>query len=198
MTAIVMAAGLSTRMGADKLTLPLEGKPVFVHILSRVCALPFAERLVVTNQAQIAQYAVQHGFRVVPSPNAALGMGYSVAAGARAVRADVQGIMFLNADQPFISREMIENLWKSVLRKESNHGSLCQRKAKQSLYFPDSIPSGAGSVDWRTGRKAGVSEAFGRNLLCATTKCRVVCGFGLSVRLSSLPTIKKDALASFF
>lgn len=136
MTAIVMAAGLSTRMGADKLTLPLEGKPVFVHILSRVCALPFAERLVVTNQEQITRYAVQHGFRVVPSPNAALGMGYSVAAGARAVRADVQGIMFLNADQPFISREMIENLWSLFSEKNQIMVPYVKEKPSSPCIFP--------------------------------------------------------------
>lgn len=108
--AVVMAAGLSKRMGADKLHLLLEGKPIFMHILSRVSQMPFGERLVVTNQEQIAQYAKQCGFQVVPSPDAALGMGHSVAAGARAVREDADALMFLNADQPFMTREIIDKL----------------------------------------------------------------------------------------
>ena len=109
-TAVVMAAGSSKRMGTDKLHLPLDGKPIFMHILSRVGEIPFGERLVVTNQEQIAHYARQCGFTVVASPDAALGMGHSVAAGAQAVREDADGILFLNADQPFISQELIDKL----------------------------------------------------------------------------------------
>lgn len=109
-TAVVMAAGLSKRMGTDKLQLLLNGKPIFMHILTRVSKMPFAERLVVTNQEQIAQCAKQYGFQVVPSPDAALGMGHSVAAGARAVHKDADAMMFLNADQPFIPQEIIEKL----------------------------------------------------------------------------------------
>lgn len=109
-TAVVMAAGLSKRMGADKLSLPLEGKPIFMHSLSHVCEMPFAQRIVVTNQEQIAQYAKACGFQVVPSPDAALGMGHSVAAGARAVHENVDALMFLNADQPFMTREIVGKL----------------------------------------------------------------------------------------
>ncbi|MBS5144772.1 MAG: NTP transferase domain-containing protein [Butyricicoccus pullicaecorum] len=135
-TAVVMAAGLSTRMGADKLSLLLAGKPVFVHVLSCVSDIPFAERLVVTNREQIARYAVQHGFRVVPSPDAALGMGYSVAAGARAVRADTQGIMFLNADQPFISREIIEKLYGLFRDKNQIIVPCVKEKPSSPCIFP--------------------------------------------------------------
>ncbi len=109
-TAVVMAAGLSKRMGADKLHLLLDGKPMFMYTLSHVAEMPFGARIVVTNQEQIAQYAEQCGFEVVPSPDAALGMGHSVAAGARAVREDADALMFLNADQPFISREIVGKL----------------------------------------------------------------------------------------
>lgn len=135
-TAVVMAAGLSKRMGADKLSLPLEGKPVFMHILSSVRDMPFGERLVVTNQEQIAQYAEQCGFRVVPSPDAVLGMGHSVAAGARAVCEDAQALMFLNADQPFISREIVEKLCDLFMEKNQIIVPCIQGKPSSPCIFP--------------------------------------------------------------
>lgn len=147
-----MAAGLSRRMGADKLSLPLEGKPVFMHVLSRVCDMPFGERLVVTNQEQIAQYAELCGFRVVPSPDAALGMGHSVAAGARAVREDAQALMFLNADQPFISREIMGTLCDLFIEKNQIIVPCIKGKPSSPCIFPIRFREELGAL---TGEQGG-------------------------------------------
>lgn len=101
--AVVLAAGLSRRMGRDKLLLPLCGAPLFQKTVDLAVRLPFAARLVVTNTPQIAAYARAHGCTVVPSPRAAEGMGCSVAAGAAALPASCAGALFFNADQPFLT-----------------------------------------------------------------------------------------------
>lgn len=83
--AVVLAAGLSRRMGQDKLLLPLNGQTVFTYSVDLVADLSFDQRVLVTNTPEIKDYAQRHGCEVVPSPDAALGMGHSVAAGAQAV-----------------------------------------------------------------------------------------------------------------
>ncbi len=118
LTAVVMAAGLSKRMGADKLQLPLNGKPLFTYVLELVAQMPFAARIIVTNQPEIAAYAKAHGLAVVPSPDAALGMGHSVAAGAQAVDKDTAGILFINADQPFVAQNVVEELCKVFAQQD--------------------------------------------------------------------------------
>ena len=107
--AVVLAAGLSRRMGTDKLMLSVDGLPMYRHVLRLALTLHVDLRIVVTNNGRIAQEAETMGFTVVPSPRAAEGMGFSVAAGAAALGA-AQTAVFLNADQPFLRVEMVENL----------------------------------------------------------------------------------------
>ena len=109
--AVVLAAGLSRRMGTDKLLLSVEGQPMYRHTLRLAAALTADLRIVVTNNGQIAQEAETMGFIAVPSPRAAEGMGFSVAAGTAALGA-AQTAVFLNADQPFLRVKMVENLLK--------------------------------------------------------------------------------------
>ncbi len=118
LTAVVMAAGLSRRMGADKLHLPLKDKPVFQYAVDVAAQLPFAARLIVTNQSEIAAYAEEQGLQVIPSPDAALGMGHSVAAGTQAVDKSTDGILFINADQPFIAPEVVEGLYRIFVERD--------------------------------------------------------------------------------
>ena len=112
--AVVLAAGLSRRMGQDKLLLPLGGRPLFAYSIDLAASLPFVdERVLVTNTQQIASYGAAHGFRAVPSPRAADGMGHSVAAGAAAVVPGVDTVLFLNADQPFLTAGLVHSLCKT-------------------------------------------------------------------------------------
>lgn len=113
--AVVLAAGLSRRMGQDKLLLPLNGRPVFTYPVDLIANLPFDHRVLVTNTPEIRDYAQRHGFEVVPSPDAVLGMGHSVAAGAQAVDERMTAAIFLNADQPFLTAELVHTLCKTCL-----------------------------------------------------------------------------------
>ena len=98
--AVVLAAGLSRRMGEqDKLRLPVDGVPMYRHALALAAAVGDT-CLIVTNDPAIAAEGREMGFRAVPSPRAAEGMGYSVAAGAAALDARADYALFLGADQP--------------------------------------------------------------------------------------------------
>lgn len=109
--AVVLAAGFSRRMGMDKLMLDVHGRPMYRHALALAAALDVSARIVVTNNLVIARDAEAMGFAVVPSPKAAGGMGFSVAAGAAAL-GDADCAVFLNADQPDLQAETARRLFE--------------------------------------------------------------------------------------
>ena len=109
--AVVLAAGLSRRMGnADKLLLPVNGRPLYAHVLTAGCSSLFGARFAVTNVPALAAAARAHGYTVIPSPRASDGMGFSVAAGAAALPGNAQAAVFLNADQPFVPEALLNAL----------------------------------------------------------------------------------------
>lgn len=108
--AVLLAAGLSRRMGTDKLMLPVRGRPLYAHALTLLQAVRADVRLVVTNNPVIAADAAALGFAVVSNPAAAAGMGTSVAAGAAALHESVCCAVFLNADQPFLKPPTVNRL----------------------------------------------------------------------------------------
>lgn len=109
--AVVLAAGFSRRMGMDKLMLDVHGQPMYRHALALAAALDVSLRVVVTNNPVITQEAGAMGFQTVPSPRAAGGMGFSVAAGAAAL-GDADCAVFLNADQPDLQAETARRLFE--------------------------------------------------------------------------------------
>lgn len=134
--AVVLAAGLSRRMGRDKLLLPLHGHPIFTYPVDLIAALPFDQRILVTNTPDIADYARKHGFSVVPSPYAAQGMGHSVAAGAGAVAPDMTAALFLNADQPFLTADLVHSLCKTCLETDKIVVPVVQDRPRSPCVFP--------------------------------------------------------------
>ena len=155
--AVVLAAGLSRRMGRDKLLLPLQGKPMFAYTVDRVAAYGFDQRILVTNTPEIAQYGTQMGFTVVPSPDAACGMGHSVAAGTRAIRQDMNGALYLNADQPFLTADIIQTLCETfahsgqivVPYREGRPSSPCLFPARFFEQLKDLTGEQGGRTIWR-------------------------------------------------
>jgi molybdenum cofactor cytidylyltransferase len=101
---VVLAAGASTRMGRQKLLLPLGGEPLVRHSVRQVCRAGFEDVLVVLGSEHEAVLAALEGLPVRHAINLefASGMGSSFRTAVEHL-ADSDAAMFALADQPFVT-----------------------------------------------------------------------------------------------
>ena len=106
-SAVVLAAGASTRMGTQKLLLPLGGEPLVRHAVRQICDAGFDDVLVVLGSDHERMLAALDGLTVRHAVNLrfASGMGSSFRTAVEHLT-DSGAAMFALADQPFVtSRE---------------------------------------------------------------------------------------------
>lgn len=108
MQAILLAAGRSTRFGADKLMHPLDdGTPMALAAARNLqAALPGALAVVNGENPELMALLEELGLRVTVCPNAMLGMGASLAWGVSQSR-DADGWLIALADMPWILPDTI-------------------------------------------------------------------------------------------
>lgn len=97
-SAVVLAAGAGRRFGGDKLNAGLDGKPVIRHAFDRLADFPFHEIVTVVRPGHGLHAP---GSRLVVNPNAAEGMGRSLARGIDALSPADAAFVVL-ADMPFL------------------------------------------------------------------------------------------------
>jgi molybdenum cofactor cytidylyltransferase len=112
-SAVILAAGRSTRMGGpNKLLAELGGKPLVRIVTEQALASKAADVIVVTgHQAEQVEKALQ-GLRVkfVRNPDFAAGLASSVKAGIAAVPQSADGAVICLGDMPMISAHLIDRL----------------------------------------------------------------------------------------
>jgi len=107
--AILLAAGSATRMGRNKVLLPLGGETVLRRAVRAALAAGLSPVLVVLGheaeraEAELAGLPV----RAVRNPDHARGLNTSLSAGAEALPAEAQAAVVLLADMPGVSAELI-------------------------------------------------------------------------------------------
>jgi len=109
---VVMAAGLSSRMGTNKLALPLNGKPLVRHTVEAALAAALNPVIVVTGHDPAVVRGALAGLNVtyVQNPDFAQGLSTSLRAGIKVVPAPSEGAMILLGDMPDISPKLIARL----------------------------------------------------------------------------------------
>jgi molybdenum cofactor cytidylyltransferase len=102
--AIIPAAGLSSRMGRNKLLLNFRGKPLVRHAVETVLAASVREVYVVLGHEAEKVREVLAGLpvRFVTNEDYRLGLSTSVRAGVNAVPSGFEAIIIYLADQPWI------------------------------------------------------------------------------------------------
>jgi molybdenum cofactor cytidylyltransferase len=108
--AIVLAAGASSRMGANKLLLPLDGRPLVAHVVATACASSADTVLVALGNGadQVAGALAPGRYQRVDNPRFAAGLSTSLQAGLDALGDEMDGALILLADMPRISLVTLE------------------------------------------------------------------------------------------
>ena len=110
----VLAAGQSRRFGAgDKLAADFRGRRLGEHACHTLTGLNLAHRWVIAARADhpCGQGWAQDGFALALNPQAASGMGTSLAlAASLALEADVDGLLIALADMPLVPAEHYRTL----------------------------------------------------------------------------------------
>lgn len=119
--AVVLAAGLSKRMGAFKPLLPLGGKALLVHVIETLKAVDEIQTIVVvTGHEERRLRAALQAAPVSFVHNAAYASGEmlsSVQAGLRALPADVEAVVLALGDQPAVQAETVRRLVRTWLEQ---------------------------------------------------------------------------------
>ena len=118
--AVLLAAGLSRRMGQPKLLLPLAGRPVVRHAAERLLAAGLAPVIVVTGKDQAAAASALAGLAVeiVSNPSPEAGQSTSVRVGIAALPPGTEAVLIALGDQPVLPDEVIPRLIDAVRRTD--------------------------------------------------------------------------------
>ncbi|HYB45179.1 MAG TPA: nucleotidyltransferase family protein [Nitrososphaerales archaeon] len=107
---IILGAGASRRMGAQKQTLELDGKPMAQRVLDVFVRSSLDEVIVVLSPTTAWKPRRRKGLRIVINPRAGEGISTSVGAGLEAVDARSEAVVIGLADKPFLRKSTIEAL----------------------------------------------------------------------------------------
>lgn len=118
--ALVLAAGCSSRMGGvNKLFEPVGGIPLLQRAVnaaraSRACAVT----VVTGHEAQqMASRIAAPGIHLAHNPDYALGLSTSLRCGIGALSPDVEGVIVLLGDMPFVSASLINRIIEAYARQ---------------------------------------------------------------------------------
>jgi len=108
-SAIVMASGLSKRMGKDKLHLEINSKKIYEYVLETISQYNFYETIVAAKDDDIIREAEKLGFLGVKNEKYYMGQSESIKISLENL-SNADGYMFFVADQPFIKLATVEKL----------------------------------------------------------------------------------------
>jgi len=119
LSAVVVAAGRSQRMGFDKLLTPLGGRPLLLHTLERLLRTQVPSEIVLVirpgseaeMEAVIAPLRDQGSIRLVPG---GAQRQDSVQAGLRAISDSSDFVLVHDAARPFVTKELIDVLLRKA------------------------------------------------------------------------------------
>jgi molybdenum cofactor cytidylyltransferase len=118
-SAVLLAAGKSERMGKFKQLLPFNGKTFVEACADNLLASRADEVVVVTgyNQAAVRATLATRPVRIVDNPDYEKGMASSIKRGVESVAAEARAILIGLADQPLIGPNVLNQI---ILEYEDN------------------------------------------------------------------------------
>ena len=123
---IILAAGMSTRLGRSKQLLPLKGKPLLEWVIE-ACLDSLLERIVLVlghDAGQVIKMLEPKltgtRIQIAFNPRYREGMSRSLKTGLAALGPQTPSVMFLLGDQPMVDAEIIDRLLKEFWASEKN------------------------------------------------------------------------------
>jgi molybdenum cofactor cytidylyltransferase len=109
---IVLASGLSVRMGEPKLLLSWKNQTIIEHVLSRLITTPLNGIYITIPKNNKKMHKIIERFRysVILNPNPEFGMGYSLKLAVESLPNSAEAVIVLQGDQPTISRNDINRV----------------------------------------------------------------------------------------
>jgi molybdenum cofactor cytidylyltransferase len=178
--AIVLAAGLGARFGGGKLLAPFRGRPLIAGALTIALESPAASVVIAIGEhdAQLETTALNlddyADVRVVKVVNPARGMGASLAAAARAVPTDLDGVFVFLGDMPLVGPEVARALARALTGRSGIAAPVHEgRRGHPVLFGGDWIPA-LRALDGDTGAQGLIRRAGDRFIAVPTDDAGVV------------------------
>ncbi len=114
-SAMVLAAGRSRRMGVQKLLLPYRGQPLIAHVVDELLGSPVDHVIVVIGKGgrPIVETLADRPVRTVTNTNPDGEMLHSVRCGLSAVPDEADAAMVVLGDQPGLTSDIVARLVRS-------------------------------------------------------------------------------------
>ena len=131
---IILAAGLGSRFGADKLSVLLDDLPVGLHIARSSKAIDFGWRFAICSHGSaLASRYADHGFTVIDNDSPQQGQAHSLHLAIHAAQAtDAKAILVTLADMPFVT----EGLLRKISARADLAASFNGHTAMPPVLFP--------------------------------------------------------------
>lgn len=114
--AVVLAAGSATRMGRDKLLLPVDGAPIVLHAVEAASAGGCHQVIAVFSQDAVRD-VIAGAATCVFNADAASGQASSLRAGLAAVPDSMAAALVMLGDQPLVGSRTVETLLRAWRRE---------------------------------------------------------------------------------
>ncbi|HWD49515.1 MAG TPA: molybdopterin-binding/glycosyltransferase family 2 protein [Rhizomicrobium sp.] len=146
--AVVLAAGMSSRMGSNKLLADVNGKPMVRNVVDAAIASQAGLVIVVTGNNSEAVRETVRGLNIQfrDNPDFSKGLSTSLRLGIKSVPADYDGAMILLGDMPGVSPALIDKLIAAFDPVEDRAICVATRHGKQGnpvlwarRFFPEML-----------------------------------------------------------
>ena len=118
-SAIIMAAGFSRRMGENKLLMKYNNKFLIEHTLDIISKCNFNDKVIVTQYDKIKIIGENLNFKVIINDYPNKGQSESIKLGIKNCK-ESEGYMFFVGDQPLLNKNDIEKLIE-VFNEDTNY-----------------------------------------------------------------------------
>lgn len=127
-TGIILGAGLSRRMGKDKLLLEVDGEKIIEKVVKACVASNLDHIILIYRNKEVMEIGRKYNIKTILNEKPELGQSESLKLGVRQAECS-NAYMFLVGDQPFLNSDLINRLIKEY--KENKEPILVPYYSKQ-------------------------------------------------------------------